>query len=441
MAETAPSRSPRMTVGAVSGRAFWVFVSTIGTLVIGYAASLITARVLGPDDRGLLAILQSDTVVATQVLAVGVQDSVLYYGSRRPRFRPGLLGHALIQTAILAVISVGAVLLVGEPLADAQGGSFDRDLWLLASTLVPLMFLEFTLLHLVQARLNFRLPNLMAIVARLAVFATTIVLVVHLDYGVKGAVWALIVFEVVQIVAYFPVAARDGLGFSRLLSAAALKYGVRVQFGTLFRLAAGRFDLMLLSFLAPRTTVAYYAIAQIVAELVLLTPKSMATVLQPVVSAGGETSDLSGASLRVNGTVSLVSVVGVAVFGPLLIILGYGEAFEPAIVPSLILLPGLWFQSAGNLSASVLSSLGKPGTGSAVAVFQGVLTVILDIILIPPFGAIGAAVASAIAYTAYGIAALAVLARNSRRPFTSLLLMDRNELGLAGKRMRSLLRR
>jgi O-antigen/teichoic acid export membrane protein len=430
-----------MTVGAVSGRAFWVLVSTLGTLVIGYAASLITARVLGPDERGVLAILQSDTVIATQVLAVGVQDAVLYYGSRRPRFHPMLLGHALAQTAVLAVVSLGGVLLFGEALATAQNSPYDRSTWLLAATLVPLTFLEFTLLHLVQARLNFRLPNLMAIVARLAVFVTTIVLVVQLDYGLTGAVWALVVFEVVQIVAYLPVAWKDGLGLSRRLSAASLKYGVRVQMGTLFRLAAGRFDLMLLSFLAANSTVAYYAIAQIVAELVLLTPKAMATVLQPVVAAGGETSRLSGASLRVNGTVSLVSVIGVAICGPLLIVFGYGSAFEAAIVPCLILLPGLWFQSAGNLSASVLASLGKPGTGSAVAVFQGVLTVILDVILIPPYGAVGAAVASALAYTAYGIAALVVLGRNSGTSAWSLLVMDRNELRLAGGRLRALLGR
>src|SRR5215468_4881486 len=150
MSDSAPSSTPRMTIGHVSGRAFWVLLSTVGTLVIGYAASLITARVLGPDERGVLAILQSDTVVATQLLAIGVHYSILYYASRRPRLRPALLGLALLQTAALTAIALGGVLLFGAQLADAQGGSYVRSEWLLAATLVPLGYLEFCLLHLVQ---------------------------------------------------------------------------------------------------------------------------------------------------------------------------------------------------------------------------------------------------------------------------------------------------
>src|SRR5690242_10920341 len=111
MSDTAPSSKARMTIGHVSGRAFWVLLSTVGTLVIGYAAWLVTARGLGPAESGVLAILQYESVVATQLLAIGVHYSILYYASRGPRRRPAVVGLARVQTAVLAVIAIGGVLL------------------------------------------------------------------------------------------------------------------------------------------------------------------------------------------------------------------------------------------------------------------------------------------------------------------------------------------
>jgi O-antigen/teichoic acid export membrane protein len=425
------------SVGAVGRSAFWVFASTVGTLVVGYAASLVTARLLGPDARGLLAVLQTDAVVATQVLAVGVHYSVLYYGSRRPRLRPALLGLTLVQTAVIGVVAVGIVLAFGRQIAHTQGGSFDSALWLLAASLVPLAYLEYGLLHLVQARFNFWLPNVMSLVGRIAVLVTTVVLVAVLGFGIKGAVIALLVFELVQIVVYLPVAARGGIGFSMRLARASLSYGSRVQVGALFNLTAGRFDVLLLSFFKPHATVAYYAIGQIVAELVLLTPRALGTVLLPAVAAGRRSEGMSDAALRVNGTLSLLSVIGVAAFGPALILFGYGAAYSPAIVPCLILLPGIWFSSAGNLVSFVLSGRGRPGLSSWIAAFQGVATVGLDLLLIPPFGVVGAAVASSVAYTLYGVLSMWIIARQSAVSPLSLLLMTPDEMRTA---LRQLLR-
>jgi O-antigen/teichoic acid export membrane protein len=426
-----------MTVGGVSRRAFWVLVSTFATLVIGYAASLITARLLGPDDRGLLAVLQTDAIVATVVLALGVQYAILYYASGRPTERPALLGLALVQTVAVAAVAFGIVLLAGPAIAGAQGGSYDAQAWLLAAGLVPLGYLEFSLLHLVQARLNFWLPNVMSIVARVVVLVTTIVLVAELGLGVTGAVIALLAFEVVQIAAYLPTAARDGIRFSKQIAREALSYGVRVQLGSLFRIAAGRFDLMLLSLFAAHATVAYYAIAQIVSELVLLAPRAIGTVLLPVVASGPPSESLSDSSLRLNGTLSLLSVGGVAVFGPLLITFGYGSAFNPAIVPCLILLPGIWFLSAGNLVSFVLSARGRPGTGSLIAALQGILTVGLDLLLIPPFGAVGAAIASSVAYMLYGIVSLAAVARQSGTRTRALFVMSPSEVRTSAGQLRA----
>jgi len=436
MANTPAERRSGMTLGGLGRRAFWVFASAVATLAVGYAASVITARVLGPEDRGLLAVLQTDAIVATQVLAFGIHEAVLYYGSRRPRLRPKLLGIVLVQTLVLALVAFAGVILFGEPLAHAQGGSFSLGIWLLAASLVPLGFLEYSALHLVQAELNFALTNRTTVMARFVVLLATILLVVRLGLGVTGALIALISFEVVQIAVYVPVAARHGLGFSMRVLRTVASYGTRIQLGALFRLASGRFDLILLSFFATHTTVGYYAIAQVVSELVLLLPRALGTVLLPAVASNRRADELSDTSVRLNGTLSLLALLAVAAGGPLLIVLGYGPAYDPALVPFLVLLPGIWFLSTGNLVANVLAAHGRPGTGSLLAALQAGLTIGLDLALIPPFGAVGAALASTLAYTVFGLASLVVLGRRSHLSPVRLLFLGRAELRAGLRRVR-----
>ena len=52
-------------------------------------------------------------------------------------------------------------------------------------------------------------------------------------------------------------------------------------------------------------------------------------------------------SIRHHGILAAVAVVANAVFGTLVILIGYGSEFRPAIEPMLILLPGIWFLGMG----------------------------------------------------------------------------------------------
>jgi len=76
------------------------------------------------------------------------------------------------------------------------------------------------------------------------------------------------------------------------------------------------------------------------------------------------------------------------------------ESPEPAILPAQIILLGLALDGLGGVVTGYLYGIGRPGLNScAMAVGLGA-TVLLDLLLIPRYGALGAAIASAVAYTA-----------------------------------------
>ena len=116
---SAPSIPVRRT--SVAGSAMGIIGSTIVTLAIGYVASIVLARSLGPSGRGLVAVIQSDVVLVVALAGLGTPTAITYFASRRERIQPALSGFALIYAGGLAALAALGVLLVGGWLADNQG--------------------------------------------------------------------------------------------------------------------------------------------------------------------------------------------------------------------------------------------------------------------------------------------------------------------------------
>jgi O-antigen/teichoic acid export membrane protein len=104
--------------------------------------------------------------------------------------------------------------------------------------------------------------------------------------------------------------------------------------------------------------------------------------------------------------VTTVAVVGAAIAGTLLIPLVFGAKFEGSITPFLLLLPGAWGYAAQKVFSSALTGLGQPGRSSLGPLTALLTGLALDAVLIPLYGAQGAAGAASAAFIAGGIASL-----------------------------------
>ena len=94
----------------------------------------------------------------------------------------------------------------------------------------------------------------------------------------------------------------------------------------------------------------------------------------------------------------------------------------------LILLPGIWFLGVGTVVQGDLGGRGRPGASSALAGLAAGVTVLLDFTCIPPFGVIGAVLASVAAYATFGVASLIALHRVSRVSLRESLVPTRGDL-------------
>jgi O-antigen/teichoic acid export membrane protein len=401
-------------------------------LLLGFVASVLLARMLGPADRGLLALELSIVDFAYALVCLGLPISVEYHAGRGAR--PGrLLGNTLLYGLVLAAVVVPLAWLLRGEIADVFGHGEGGATWVLAGALVPLTFLQWTSSNQLSGSLRFGYFNGLLIATRIVYMGLAIALLL-VGLRVSAGLVAAAVGAVVMILGAARVILRDErLGLDRALFGGMLRYGARLQVGALFQILNFRLDVIILQFFKPLAEVGYYIVAQVVAELVTRLSSAFQSSVLPLVSAaeddeGRDRTTLS--ALRHQAVLTAAAILAIAALGPVLLIVGFGPRFHASIVPMLVILPGIWFLNTGTVVNASLGGRGRPGLTSLLSGIALVVTVALDVALIPPFGAVGAAVASSCAYAAYGTTALVVAGRIMHLPPWRLVRPTRADLRL-----------
>jgi len=101
--------------------------------------------------------------------------------------------------------------------------------------------------------------------------------------------------------------------------------------------------------------------------------------------------------------VTAASAVVMIVLAPFLCVTVFGESFRGSVDQLRVLVIGAFGIVAVKLFGNALVARGRPVLQSVSVGLGFACTVILDIVLIPPFGGLGAAIASTVAYTAAGV--------------------------------------
>ncbi|MFI6518688.1 lipopolysaccharide biosynthesis protein [Spirillospora sp. NPDC050679] len=186
----------------------------------------------------------------------------------------------------------------------------------------------------------------------------------------------------------------------RALARAVASYGMRGQLGQLVDLLNLRLDVAFLGAIAGPSVLGVYTVASKFAELVQLPGLAVNYVLYPdfakedEATAAARTRRLILPALAV----SALSALPLALVAGAVLPLVFGEAFDGALTPTYILLGGLVTFGVSGLVMAYLYGVGRPGLTSLAQTAGLLVTVGLDLALIPHFGAVGAAVASALSY-------------------------------------------
>lgn len=382
----------------------------------------IIARWLGPDGKGAYTLATLMPFMLALFLSGGVGLANVYFaGSRRidvARLTANTLAYALMATAA-AVLIVAALIFTGA-LARWMPG-VPTQVVILASFWLPLSLLNPLLLNILQGLHRIKEVNFANLTQGSVTLMTTGVCVIVLGWGLVGAIIATWLGTVAALTMAVRYLRREGASFRPRWDAAILRptiaYGLRGHIGSIFQFLNYRLDTFIVGGFLGVSGVGFYSSAVSLGELLWQFPNAVGFVIFPKSSASRpeEMNRFTPRVLKITLGILILGAALLALAGPFLIELIYGPAFAPSYPPLLALLPGVVLMGGGKVLTNEIAGRGYLQYNSVCAGLSLVLTVILDLTLIPRFGATGAAVASSLAYSAYFAAALGFYLHVSRR--------------------------
>jgi O-antigen/teichoic acid export membrane protein len=383
-----------------------------------FVAAVIMARSLGPTGRGTLAFVTVIALLVARLASFGIGVATIYFAARRPAERARILGTSAAFVAVsgAAVIGLVAAFLLLVPAARPAGLTTDL-IWLMVPGAVLVCLVEWGLSFLLGARLL--RAQLIAMGFGPWLYAVALAVAALLgDLDVEGAAAAWVVSGVawVALIGVLAVAATGIALPSFALLVESIRFGVRAWAGGLARSVNTRIDQLLMAYLSTQAALGVYAVAVNVSEALQYLPGAIAMAFAPAVAAtaAGERRERTMRTFRGALLITLVTIPPAMVLGAVLLPVVFGDEFRASIVPFLILAPGAIGFLAMRVFSTALLGASLPGRSSVPPVAALVTGIVLDLVLMPPYGATGAAIASTAAFAAGGLAGIVLYRRADR---------------------------
>jgi O-antigen/teichoic acid export membrane protein len=377
------------------------YLTRLFVVALGFVNSILVTRILGPEGRGLFAVANTLSATGVQLGNLGLQSSNTYYVSRDSRALPVLLGNSLVVSAGCGIVMLAALplLQLRPEIAPIQG-----TLLTLTFLAVPVGLASLLLQNLLIGTQQIRAYNvidlttrvlavlLVAATAPLGLVSPEVIFALVLATVVLGAIWSFVRLRA-QL--------QGPIGWSPETLRACLPYGLRAYTGSLFIFLVLKSDIVLVTYLRGAVETGYYSIAVGLADILLMLPTVVGTILFPKLSAAPDLATRWRLVRRVLTVMVPATPVGlVATYfaaGPL-IRLAYGSAFDPSTAAVGWLLPGIGCYAINSILMNFLASCGMP----LVVVYSPFVALLVNVTanlwLVPRIGFVGASISSSLAY-------------------------------------------
>lgn len=379
-------------------------------IVCGLASSIITAKVLGPEGRGSYFYIITLAQLATQIGNLGLASSNTYVAAQNRSAAGALAANsfwiALTLGGIATVVTVAFQMAAGRPDRAALG--------VVLIVLVPCLIYGLLASSILVGSGRAKAYNVFLLVNTGLQLAA--IVVVGLSYGTVAAMlWVSAGASLAASLMLMWLISRQGAMTWRFdwgLLKRELGFASRVYLATLLQFAVSRLNVMILDHTSGAGEVGQYSIAVQFFDTLLVLPATTAMLLFPEL-VRSDALDRSKRTLQValamGALMTLVAIAFVAI-SPWLIPFMFGAGFAPAVEVVRWMMPGLVAFSLLNIVSQYLAAARFPLSNLLAWLISLPVLAILASVLIPAWGAAGAAAALSITYVllAAAIAFLAV---------------------------------
>jgi O-antigen/teichoic acid export membrane protein len=367
--------------------------ATLSRSAVALITTTVTARALGPSDKGTLSALLFVVMLMSYVSSLGLGDAAVVL-TRSGRADLRAASGATIAAVGLASAGGIAVLAV----TAAVPGWWDLgSAMVFAVVLLPLATFSYVLTALHGARDRLLVTSLAITVSSVAECIAVVVFVSVLGLRISGGIAAAVIGMAVSIAVLLPPMVRAGaIGAVRLRRTylrPALRFGLVNESAFVLVALAQRADVLLVYSIAGEGQAGRYSVALSVSQLAAYAAGAVGFSAFPrlaslhAVDAGAYIARLCRLSLL--ATLSSSAVLAVLV--PLVVPTVFGAAFRGTVAPTLVLLLGAAPWTFLSLASRAAAAAGDPRARFVMYGTTVAAMLLLDVVAIPAFGLVGAA--------------------------------------------------
>lgn len=428
-----------------SGRVMVLFGTQVVGAAVGIINGILLARFLGPAGKGDYYILVLVPATAVVLLQLGLPQAFGFFAARGKTV--GIVAKAFVLTTALSLAALVAVVALLPLLRDAFLHGIGPDQILFAFLAFPLALNATFTTGIAMGRQAVRWYAGINMVCPIAWTVLIVVILGGLGPSVNGAIAAYLIVSSIQTAGFAIAAMRvaavntEGapVSYRELFG-----YGLPFYPGSLAGFFSYRADAYLIAFLVTDASeqLGYYSMAVGLAEMVFFFPRAVSILFFPhVAGAPREESDrqvalVSRVTILVTGAFAVLLIPAAAMMIQLIL-----PAFAPSLLPLVVLLPGVVALSVANVVSGYLTGIGRPGITSSISVISLVVNIVANLILIPSFGIVGAAVASLVSYSLSSLLLTAVAGRESGASVARFWIPRISDVRFAVTTIASLVRR
>ena len=410
-----------------------VFKSNIFSLVAGILFSVILTRMLGPEGFGLFTALVIIPTIIISLTHLGIRGAAIYHIGRKTYQLNEVLSSIFLILIFTSIISM--ILSAGVYYFFYEDG-FTIPLIIIAICVIPPRLAIVYMGGVYLGKDEIKKANQLNWITNLINLILAVILVWWLDFGIMGAVIALMLSSIiVSSNAIFRI--YRTYNFNLRANFKVIKDLIRM--GIVFALAFFviqlnfRIDILLLEKLTTIEEVGIYSLSAHIAEQIWQIPLAMGIIVFSRTANAGqsrETTLMTLKLLRISFLLSLIASIFAFFLAPVLIPLVFGSDFLPSVHILQWLLPGIILMVIFRLLSGQIAGIGKPQLTIYVFIPALIINILLNLLWIPEHGALGAAWATNISYTFGAIIYLIVYTRMAKVSFAEIAFYKKSDFSL-----------
>lgn len=381
------------------------FFTQMVCVLFSVANAAIVARCLGPEGKGLLALVLLIPNMLGIFLNGGIGIANVYLAGSGRQDISTLVTNSVTFACIATVIGIGVITsLIATSWLEVWMPGVPVWLLCLATLGFPTGILNIYFSTILQGLQHIAKINKINLLQAALTLCLTFLFVSNLGLGIVGALVAYLGAGSISVIIMGLILKQMGGSLTPTwnpkIAQITLLFGIKGHIGNVLQYFNYRLDMFFVNYFLGPGGVGIYSVSVGLAELLWYFPNAVGFVIFPKAASSKPImmNIFTPRVFRLTFGLTAFGAILLGFIGKLLIEMIFSSSFNSAFIPMVALLPGVVFQGGTKVLANDIAGRGYPQYNSLGAGIGVILTVLMDLLLIPRYGVLGAALASTVAY-------------------------------------------